>query len=114
VREFDHVGIPTDDKQPKEDYVAATKVWVTNPREHPYKVEFLRYEKDSPVKGPLREMPHLAFRVDNLDKAIKGEKVILGPFVVDSNLRVVFIFKDGAVFEFMEFKDKTLWMGKKY
>jgi hypothetical protein len=59
-------------------------------------------------------MPHLAFRVDNLDRAIKGQKVILGPFVVDSNLRVVFVLKDGGVFEFMEFKDKTLWMGKKY
>jgi hypothetical protein len=66
------------------------------------------------VKGPLRELPHLAFRVPSIKAAIKGEKVILGPFAVDKNLSVVVILNDGAVFEFMEFEDKTLWMGKKY
>ena len=114
MREFDHVGLPTDTKQEGESYVAETKVWVTNPRQNRYKVEYLRFEPDTPVKGPVRELPHLAFKVDDLDAAIKGEKVLLGPFRVDDNLRVVFIYKDGAVFEFMEFKDKSLWMGKKY
>jgi hypothetical protein len=28
---FDHVGIPTDEKQPHEDWVESTRVWVTNP-----------------------------------------------------------------------------------
>lgn len=114
MREFDHVGIPTDKKQKGETYVAATKVWVTNPRVDKYKVEYLRFEPDSPVKGPVRNMPHLAFRVSDINKAIRGKKVLLGPFRVDDNLRVVFVWKDGAVFEYMQFKDKTLWMGKRY
>ncbi len=113
MREFDHVGVPTDTKQAGEDYVAATKVWVTNPRNNRYKVEYLRFEPDSPVKGPVRDLPHFAFKVDSIAKAIKGKKVLLGPFRVDDNLQVVFVEDDGAVFEFMEFKDKTLWMGKK-
>jgi len=28
--------------------------------------------------------------------------VVLGPFYANENLRVVFVLKDGAVFEFME------------
>ena len=113
MREFDHVGLPTDKKQKGETYVAATKVWVTSPREDKYKVEYLRFEKASPVKGPVRDLPHLAFRVDSIPKAIKGKKVLLGPFKVDDNLDVVFVWQDEAVFEYMQFKDKTLWMGKK-
>jgi len=96
------MGLPTDEKQPDETYVPDTKVWVTDPDQHPYRVEFLRYEPDSPVTGPLREVPHMAFKVDDLRKEIEGEEVILGPFTPMEGLEVVFIHKDGAVFEFMQ------------
>jgi hypothetical protein len=102
MKEFDHIGLTTTEKQPDEMYVEATKVWVTSPVDSSQKVEYLRYEPDSPVTGPLRELPHVAFRVDDLDKEIEGEEVILGPFNATENLRVVFIFKHGLVYEFME------------
>jgi len=103
MRQFDHIGLPTEEKQPNEVYVADTKVWVTSPDDHPYRVEYLRYEPDSPVTGPLREMGHVAFRVDDVDEALKGEDVILEPFEPMKGLRVAFIMKDGAVFEFMQY-----------
>lgn len=109
MREFDHVGLPTDTKQEGEMYVEQTKVWVTDPAAHPYKVEYLRFEPDSPVTGPVRDLPHIAFRVDNLEKAIEGEQVLLGPFNATDTLRVVFIYKDGAVFEFMEHSGEGHW-----
>lgn len=102
MREFDHVGLPTEEKQPEEMYVEMTRVWVTDPQVHPYKVEYLRFESDSPVTGPVRDLPHTAFRVDDLDGAIAGEEILLGPFNATDSLRVVFIRKDGAVFEYME------------
>jgi hypothetical protein len=102
MRQFHHIGLPTDEKQPKEVYVADTKVWVTNPDDHPYRVEFLRFEPDSPVTGPVRDLPHIAFKVDDLRREIEGEQVLLGPFTAMERLEVVFIFKDGAVVEFME------------
>ena len=103
MRQFHHIGLPTDQKQPGEVYVPDTKVWVTNPDGHPYRVEFLRYEPDSPVKGPVRDMGHVAFKTDSLKCEIRGQKVILGPFQPMPGLQVVFILKDGAVFEFMQF-----------
>lgn len=109
MREFDHVGLPTDDEQPNEMYVEQTKVWVTDPNAHPYKVEFLRFEADSPVTGPVRDLPHTAFRVPDLDEAIEGEEVLLGPFNATETLRVAFIYKDGAVFEFMENSAEGHW-----
>ncbi len=105
MRKFHHVGLPTDEKQPNEIYVEATKVWVTEPLDHKYKIEFLRYEPDSPVTGPLRDQAHFAFETDDLDAEIEGKEVILGPFEALEGLRVVFILQDGAVFEFMEYAE---------
>ena len=36
-------------EQPQEDWVEASKIWVTNPRNHPEHIEFLRYRDDSTV-----------------------------------------------------------------
>ncbi|MCX7826912.1 MAG: hypothetical protein N2689_15345 [Verrucomicrobiae bacterium] len=102
MREFHHVGLPTDEKHVGERWVPDTKVWTTNPDAHPYRVEFLRFEPDTPVKGPVRDQVHLAFKTDDLQREIEGENVLLGPFSPRAGLRVVFILKDGAVFEFMQ------------
>ena len=104
MRKFHHMGLPTDDPQPDEVYVPETKVYVTDPLKHPYKVEFLRYEADTPVTGPVRDLPHIAFATDDLQREIQGEEVILGPFEAMPGLTVVFIKKDDAVFEFMQWK----------
>jgi hypothetical protein len=109
MRTFDHVGVPTAQKQPVEMYVEATKVWVTDPLRHPNRIEYLRFEPDSPVQGPVRNLPHIAFQVDNLEREIEGTEILLGPFSPTSTLRVVFVLKDGAVFEFMETSTADHW-----
>ncbi|MCW5978373.1 MAG: hypothetical protein KIT09_09865 [Bryobacteraceae bacterium] len=109
MRVFDHVGVPTEERHANEMYVPATKVWVTDPAPHPHRIEFLRFEPDSPVTGPVRDLPHMAFRVDRLDPLIEGEEILLGPFYATDATRVVFIFKDGAVFEFMESAEPGHW-----
>ncbi|MGC8880493.1 MAG: VOC family protein [Anaerolineae bacterium] len=109
MREFDHIGLPTTEKHPDEMFVESTRVWVTNPANSPQMVEYLRYEPDSPVTGPLRTLPHIAFRVDNLEKEIEGAEVVLGPFHPTPDLRVVFVHKDGVVWEFMESKVGKDW-----
>ena len=102
-RQFHHVGVITDDPQPDEVYVSETKVHVTNPNENAYRIEYLRFEPDSPVTGPVRNQPHIAFKVPTLEPEMDGREVLLGPFQAMDNLRVVFVMIDGAVFEFMEF-----------
>jgi hypothetical protein len=103
MRRFHHVGVITDEPQPGEIYVAETKVHVTNPVDHPYRIEYLRFDPDSPVSGPVRNRPHMAFEVADLEAEIAGEQVLLGPFRAMEGLRVAFILRDGAVFEFMQF-----------
>ena len=111
MRQFHHVGLPTADKQPGEIYVEDTKVWITDPADHPYKVEYLRYEPDSPVTGPLRELPHVAFGTDDLEREIAGKNVILAPFRPMEGLTVAFVYEDRAVFEFMQWDDEPRAFG---
>jgi hypothetical protein len=103
VRQFQHAGVVTDKRQLGEIYVAQAKVHVTNPVNHPHRVEYLRFEPDCPVTGPVRCQPHMAFAVDDLEAEIKEEQVLLGPFRAMEGLRAVFNFKDDAVFEYMQF-----------
>ena len=107
TRQFEHIGIFTAEKKPNERFVAATKVWVTDIAAHPYRVEWLRFEPDSPVKGPVREQPHVAFRVDSIAQAARGLKVLIEPF--DAGIAKVSFYQtgDGAVVEFMEYHKKA-------
>lgn len=107
MRTFHHIGLPTNESQPGEYFVEETKVWVTDPRQHPYKVEFLRFEQDSPVTGPVRDLPHVAFRVDDLAVELRGEQVLIEPFEPSPNFTVAFILKDGAVIELMKFENES-------
>lgn len=101
--QFDHVGIITTEKRPEEIFVAATRVWVTDFRKHPFHIEWLRFEPDSPVTGPVREKPHVAFRVENIREAAQGLKVLLEPF--DAGIATVGFYEtpDGGIVEFMEY-----------
>jgi hypothetical protein len=109
---FDHIGIPTDERHDNEVFVEATRVWVTSPRDHPANVEWLRYEPDSPVTGPLRSRPHVAYRTLGLDEAMAGHEVLLAPFEVgDGFARVGFVLVEGAPVELMQYADpdETGW-----
>ncbi len=109
MRTFDHVGVPTEVKQPGEMWVEDTKVWVTDPLRHAHRIEYLRFEPDSPVVGAVRDLPHMAFQVDRLEEEIGDAEILLGPFYPTDELRVVFVLKDGAVFEFMEHSGSGHW-----
>jgi hypothetical protein len=101
---FDHIGLVTDEQKAGESWVEATRVWVTNPREHSCNIEWLRFEPDSPVTGPLRTEPHVAYRVPDVNEAIEGHEVLAEPFDVgDGFLTVAFVLVDGAVIEFMQY-----------
>lgn len=106
-KHFHHIGLPTDTPRDGETYVEETKVWVTRPEDDRYRVEYLRFEPDSPVTGPVRDLPHVAYRLEGIDmnEALKGEDVIIEPFSPMDGLEVAFFLKDDAVIEYMVFRE---------
>ena len=111
--QFDHIGIPSEEPRPDETFVEATRVWVTNPREHPQSLEFLRYEPDTTITGGLRVHPHIAFRVPpgTLDAVLEGQEVVLGPWEAQKGVvRVAFVHECGTYIEYMEYMgDPKQW-----
>jgi hypothetical protein len=72
MRQFHNVNMFTYHIQPDEIDVPETRVFVTNPADHPDRIEDLWFEPDSPLTGPVREQPHIASRVDDLDAEVAG------------------------------------------
>lgn len=104
MRTFDHVGLATEIPQPHERLVERTHVWVTDPQAHPFRVEWLRYLPESDVPDRLRQSPHVAFRVDSIERESAGLAVLLPPFASVAGHRVGFFeTPDGAVVELMEY-----------
>mgnify|MGYP001605873771 CR=1 FL=1 len=102
--QFDHIGIVTDEKKPDEIFIEPTRVWITDFAKHPFRVEWLRYEPDTPVTGPVRQGPHIAYRVPSIAEASKGLRVLLEPFDVGFAVVGFYQTEDGAVVEFMEYR----------
>jgi len=113
---FDHIGLITSEKKADENWVEATRVWVTDPKNHPFHIEWLRFEPDTPVKNAVRDKAHVAYQVEDMDKAAAGLKVLLAPFEVGGFVRVGFFeSKDGAVIELMQYlKSADAWFDKKH
>lgn len=108
--QFDHVGIPTTEPKQGETFVAATRVWITDAHQHPFRVEWLRFESDSPVSGPLRTMPHVGYRVDDvgqIGELSRGMKVLLEPF--DAGFAVAGFYQtpDGACLELVWYRHES-------
>ena len=111
--QYDHLGIPTTRKQAREFWVEQSRVWVTDAHKHRFGVEWLRYEPDSPVTGPLRDQPHLSFRVDRreeIEEIGQGMKVLLKPFDAGFCIAGFYETDDGAIIELVWYYDEmTAW-----
>ena len=107
--EFSHVGMVSDEPRDGAVFIEPSRVWITDFNKHPFHVEWLRFEPDSPVTGPVRDQPHVAYRVKSIEEASRGMNVLLAPFRPMENLRVGFYgTSDGAVIEFIEFKEEAM------
>ena len=103
MREFHHVGLISDKKRENETYIPDSKCYITDCQSHPFGVEWLRFEPDSSAPEMLKTSTHVAFKVDDLDKAIQGQNVLLKPFSPMEGVRVAFIVtEDAALIELMQ------------
>jgi hypothetical protein len=100
--EFDHIGIPSPAKRDGMRYLESKRLWLTSPDDHPYRVEWLWYEEESPEVELVRTVPHVAYRVASLEEAMAGHSVLAAPFDVFGEVRVSFVEVDGAPIEFVQ------------
>lgn len=99
---YHHLGIPTKEKCSGEVYLKDFKVYVSGYDTSPYKIEWMRYEEDSPVNKLVQSVPHIAFEVDNLEDAIAGREILIEPNSPSEGITVAFIIDNGAPVEFLQ------------
>lgn len=102
---FHHLGIPTNTEMPGEKYLAKFKFYVSGFSSSPFGIEWMRFEKDSPVNKLVQTVPHLAFQVEDLDYELIhcDLKVITPPNLPSEGVRVAMIEHNGAPIELIEF-----------
>ncbi len=99
---YHHLGIPTPEKKPGMRYLAHLKMSVCGYETSPYKIEWMHFDEDCTIPDLVQSVPHVAFEVENLEKAIEGKKVIIEPTEPSDGIRVAFIEENGAPVEFLE------------
>jgi hypothetical protein len=100
--EFYHLGIPTTEVKPNERYSERFGVYTSDSSCEFVRTQWHRYEADSPMHPLIQTLPHCAFKVSDLDRAIEGGQVILGPFEPLPGFRVAMIDDGGHPVEFVE------------
>lgn len=104
--EYMHVGIPVTNKKPGMTYNEGMKIWMSNPDDYDFKIEYLKFEEGTPFPEIMHKNPHVAYKVDDLDYYMeKADCTIFGPVVLSDTVRLAFVIQDDVIIELYE--DKT-------
>jgi len=102
MRRYHHLGIPTATTREGETYLKDLKVSVSGYDESPYGVEWMRFEPDCPLPDLVKNVPHVAFEVDDIAAEIAGKEILIEPNTPSKGVTVAFIVDNGAPIEFIQ------------
>lgn len=108
---FHHMGIPTSEKKPGERFNKLFGMYTSDSSCQALRIQWHRFEPDSPLPPLVQSVPHLAFKVDDLERAIAGCNVLFGPYEPILNYRVAMIEDGGQPIELVQttLTDEQLW-----
>jgi len=102
---YHHIGIPTTEIKPNEEYLPQFKLYKSGFSISPFGVEWMRYEVNSPVDKLIQTVPYIAFEINDLDYELASHdfKIITAPNPPSEGVRVAMIEQNGAPIELIEF-----------
>ena len=98
---YHHTGIPVFEKLEDMIFIEPLKVWITEADKHPYKVEFLYFEPDSPMAAAIQDETHVAYIVEDIEKALLG-KSVLWPVTTFPTMKIAFVYDGGIPVEYVQ------------
>jgi hypothetical protein len=105
---YNHIGIPTTKKLKNEKYLADFDVYTAGYQENEFNIEWMRYGSKCKVPDIVKNLPHIAFEVDDIYEAIKGHEVIIEPNSPGEGAIVAFVLVNDAPIEFIQFTNREL------
>lgn len=111
---YHHMGIPSNMPREGERYSATFRMYTSGGSSSEFRVQYHRFDADSPLHPLIKTVPHVAFKVDDLDQAIDGKTVILGPYFPIPGFRVAMIDDNGTPIEFIQtnLSEDEIWSGE--
>lgn len=107
---FHHMGIPTSEVRSGERYSEHFKMYTSD---HPgyFRIQFHRFEPESPLHPLIKTIPHVALHVENLAAAVTGKTIILGPYEPIPGYKLAMIDDGGIPVELVEtnISEEDLW-----
>lgn len=101
---YHHLGVPYREPRPGEQHIEHLKIHVSGFETSPYGIQWMRFDPDCQVPDLIRNVPHVAFEVDDLGEAIVGKEILTPPNSPSDGVRVAMIVHDGAPIELIEFR----------
>ena len=98
---YHHTGIPVFEKLDDMIFIEPLKVWITEADKHPYKIEFLYFEPDSPMAAAVQTETHVSYQVDDIEAALVG-KSVLWPVTTFPNMKIAFVYDGDIPVEYMQ------------
>ena len=99
---YHHLGIPTTSRRPGETYLPKYKAFCTDHEGNPFGIQWMRFEPDCPLPDLVKTVPHVAFQVDDLERALEGHEILIQPNSPSEGVLVAFVVCDGAPVEFLQ------------
>ncbi|MBU2905353.1 VOC family protein [Arenibacter algicola] len=99
---FSHIGIPTNEERNWDGFYEPGKIHYTEFDKDQYKIEWVKFDNDSPMPEMMQTLPHVAYLVDDMEQALKGCEILVETFSPVEGVRVAFIVHKGSPVEFME------------
>ncbi len=108
---FHHMGIPTTEKRRGERYSPLFRMYTSDGSCDVMRVQWHRFEPGSSMHPLIQMIPHVAFKVNDLDRAVAGYNILLGPYEPIPNFLVAIIEDGGQPIELVQttLTDEQLW-----
>ena len=108
---FHHIGIPTTEKREGERYSSTFKMYTSTAPDPKFRVQYHRFEEGSPLHPLIQTMPHVAFKVNDIQKAIKGYQVLMEPYAPFRGYQAAIVLVNGTLIEFLQttLTEEEIW-----
>jgi hypothetical protein len=109
--EFHHLGIPTNEARPNERYSPQFAMHTSDSPCQLFHVQFHRFDSHTPMHPLIRSLPHAAFKVNDLQRAVAGYQLLLGPYEPIAGFRVAIVDDGGMPVELIQttLTDDEIW-----
>lgn len=108
---FHHLGIPTTDVRQGERYSPLFDMYTSDSDCESMRIQWHRFGPASSLHPIIKSHPHVAFKVDDLERAVAGMRLLLGPYEPIEDYRVAIIEDHGQPIEFVQstLTDDEIW-----